>query len=155
MNQITIHCAEIEREFGVLKKASCNSHAAHLADDHSHSTHSFLVSLIKSHSSYSSSSGARHHKRIYYIGATDHDLDFVWQWASSNKVVYPEMLPPVSANVHVPDQHDQYGTRQECLAINLNEKSWSKYFLIKRYITTNDGMKCSWFTVDKADMTLM
>ncbi|XP_063410662.1 lactose-binding lectin l-2-like [Mytilus trossulus] len=101
-------------------KASCLHHGAELAEDHDHSTHSFLVNLIKNDPSYRSSN--HHHtgsfQPIYCIGATDHNLDYDWQWASTGKVVYPEMF-----GVHQPDRY--MGSNQECLAINVRS-DWSE-----------------------------
>lgn len=55
---------------------------------------------------------------MYYIGATDHDLDYDWQWETDHHVVYPEMFGP-----HQPDRYQ--GHAQECLAINVND-GWRK-----------------------------
>ncbi|XP_052059838.1 snaclec 4-like [Mytilus californianus] len=107
-----------ERTKWTTARSRCHHLGAQLAEDHSHGTHRFLVSLIKRDHSYASSSPIGDHKPIYYIGATDHNLDYDWEWESTGKVVYPEMF-----GKHQPDRYD--GHAQECLAINVRD-DWSE-----------------------------
>ncbi|XP_063416833.1 uncharacterized protein LOC134699076 [Mytilus trossulus] len=92
----------------------CLRLGAELAEDHSLDTHRFLVWFIKKDHSYATSHPIGDNKPIYYLGATDHDLDYDWVWESTGKVVYPEMFGKGQ-----PDRHDNH--RQECLSINVRD----------------------------------
>ncbi|XP_071172128.1 lactose-binding lectin l-2-like [Mytilus edulis] len=103
-----------ERTKWVTAKDRCHRLGAHLAEDHSLDTHRFLIWFIKKDHSYATSHPTGDNKPIYYLGATDHDLDYDWVWESTGKVVYPEMFGK--------GQPDRYnGNRQECLSINVRD----------------------------------